>query len=267
MAFKGGDSEVPEEQQWTIAGKTLQSRLFLGTARYPSLALLNRALEAARADVITLSMRRLMPGEPGILEGLEGSHYTLLPNTAGCYTAKEAVLCAHLAREALGTSWIKLEVMGDERTLYPNTPLLLEVAEELVREGFDVFPYCTDDPFICSRLEKIGCAAVMPLAAPIGSGMGVCNPHNLQMIRQGVEVPILVDAGIGAPSDVVQVMELGVDGVLVNTAVAQAEDPVRMAKAMDHAVLAGRQGFLAGRIPRLHAGEKVSEASSPPYRQ
>lgn len=233
-----------------LDSKAFKSRLLLGTARYPDLSTLNEALEASCTEIITVTMRRLDREAKGIFDSIDRDRYTLLPNTAGCYTAKEAVLTAQLAREALDTSWIKLEVIGHEEMLYPNVVELLSAAETLIAEGFSVFPYCTDDPVMCLRLAEMGCVAIMPLAAPIGSGMGLCNPYNLKTIRELIDLPIIIDAGIGTPSDVVQAMELGMDAVLINTAVAQANYPVKMAQAMHHASVAGRLGFTAGRIPR-----------------
>jgi len=235
----------------SIAGRSFRSRLFVGTARYPNQHVMLKAIEASGAEVVTVAIRRINLQQRGesILDLLAGKYF-LLPNTAGCYTVREAVVTARLAREALGTDWIKLEVIGDDETLYPNTPQLIEAAKQLVDEGFKVLPYCSDDPVSCAILEKIGCEAVMPLGAPIGSGMGILNPYNIRMIRERVQVPVIVDAGVGTASDVAVAMELGCDGVLVNTAIAQARDPVRMAYAMRLAVEAGRQAFLAGRIPR-----------------
>ena len=249
-----------DEDPLILDGISLSSRLFLGTARYPDLAMLCSAVEASGAQVLTATVRRRSHQSQGILTALCSKSYRFLPNTAGCYTAQDAVLMAELAREAFETNWIKLEVIGDEHSLYPNSSELLVAAQELVGRGFCVFPYCTDDPVLCQQLEALGCTAVMPLAAPIGSGMGVNNPHALALIRRSVSIPVIVDAGIGAPSDVVQVMEMGVDAVLVNTAVAQADHPVEMARAMHAAVIAGRLGYLAGRIPK----QFFAHASSPP---
>jgi thiazole synthase len=234
-----------------IAGRAFRSRLILGTARYPNLQVMLDALEASGTEIVTVAIRRVRPGANGenLYELLRG-RYFILPNTAGCFTARDAILTAHLAREALGTNWIKLEVIGDEETLYPDTEQLLQAAAELVRDGFVVLPYCNDDPVVCKKLEDIGCAAVMPLGAPIGSGMGILNPYNIRLIRQMCTVPVIVDAGVGTASDVAIAMELGCDGVLLNTAVAQARDPVKMARAMRLAVEAGRLAYEAGRIPR-----------------
>lgn len=243
------------EDKLVIAGREFNSRLFVGTARYPNQQVMLKAIEASGAEVVTVAIRRinLAQREESVLELLKDKYF-ILPNTAGCYTAKEAVVTAKLAREALGVNWIKLEVIGDDETLYPDTEQLLKAAKELVDEGFVVLPYCNDDPVVCSKLEKIGCEAVMPLGAPIGSGMGILNPYNIQIIKQQATVPVIVDAGVGTASDVAIAMELGCDGVLVNTAIAKAQDPVKMARAIRLAVEAGRLAYLAGRIPkRLHA--------------
>lgn len=243
-----------------IAGRTFRSRLFLGTARYPNQQVMLDALEASGAEVATVAIRRVsLDGTSETVFDLLQGRYFILPNTAGCYTARDAVLTAHLAREALGTNWIKLEVIGDDETLFPDVEQLLQAARELVEAGFVVLPYCNDDPVTCKKLESIGCAAVMPLAAPIGSGMGVRNPYNLQIIREQCRVPVIVDAGVGVPSDVAIVMEMGCDGVLLNSAVAQAREPVKMARAMRLAVEAGRLAYEAGRMPR----RLYASASSP----
>ena len=243
-----------------IAGRTFRSRLFLGTARYPNQQVMLDALEASGAEVATVAIRRIsLGGQSETVFDLLKDRYFILPNTAGCYTARDAVLTAHLAREALGTNWIKLEVIGDDETLFPDVEQLLQAARELVEDGFVVLPYCNDDPVTCKKLEAIGCAAVMPLAAPIGSGMGVRNPYNLQIIREQCRVPVIVDAGVGVPSDVAVVMEMGCDGVLLNSAVAQAREPVKMARAMRLAVEAGRLAYEAGRMPR----RLYASASSP----
>ncbi|HEY1017112.1 MAG TPA: thiazole synthase [Herpetosiphonaceae bacterium] len=246
-------------QPLRIADRRFESRLFVGTARYPSQQVMLDAIAASGAEMVTVAMRRVrFDGGESIFELLAG-RYHLLPNTAGCHTARDAVLTARLAREALGTSWVKLEVIGDERTLYPDVEQLLIAARELVSDGFTVLPYCSDDPVACQKLEALGCAAVMPLGAPIGSGLGLCNPANLALIRELCQVPVIVDAGVGTASDAALALELGCDGVLLNTAVAGAQDPVRMAAAMRHAVAAGRLAFEAGRIPR----RRFALASSP----
>ena len=246
---------------WQLAGKTFHSRLLLGTANYPSIKVLKECIEVSQTQIITFSIRRvnLQQKQATFLSLLDLENYQLLPNTAGCYTAKEAILTAHLAREALQTNWIKVEVISDDKTLLPDPIELLKACEVLVKEGFVVLPYCSDDPALCKRLEEVGCAAVMPLAAPIGSGLGIRNPHNLQLIKAMVKVPVIVDAGIGAPSDATIAMELGCDAILLNTAVAEAMNPVQMAKAFRLAIEAGRLGYLAGRIPKRF----YAKASSP----
>ncbi len=247
-----------------IAGKTYRSRLLTGTGKFKDLDETRDATEAAGAEIVTVAIRRTnigqSPGEPNLLDVLPPDRYTLLPNTAGCYTADEAVRTCRLARELLdGHDLVKLEVLGDQRTLYPDVVATLEAAETLVREGFKVMVYTSDDPILCKRLEEIGCVAVMPLAAPIGSGLGVQNRYNLIEIVENAKVPIIVDAGVGTASDAAIAMELGCDGVLMNTAIAGAREPVRMAHAMKLAVEAGRAAFLAGRIPR----KRFASASSP----
>lgn len=234
-----------------IAGRTFTSRLVLGTSRYPNQQVLLDALTASGTEMVTVSIRRISVAREGesLLE-LLGPRYHLLPNTAGCYTARDAVVTAKLAREALETDWVKLEVIGDDETLFPDVEQLLPAAEELVKDGFVVLPYCNDDPITCRKLEDIGCAAIMPLGAPIGSGMGIRNPYNLAIIREQARVPVIVDAGVGTASDAAVAMELGCDGILMNTAVAQAKDPVLMAQAMRGAVEAGRLAYRAGRVPR-----------------
>lgn len=245
-----------------IADKVFESRLFLGSARYPDPQTMQKAIEASATELVTLAIRRMdikSSHSDGILRYLDTDRYHLLPNTAGCYTAKDAVLTAQLAREALEINWVKLEVIGDDKTLLPDVVELLKAAAELVREGFVVLPYCTDDLIICRRLADMGCAAVMPLASPIGSGMGIQNPYNIQIIRENIDIPVIIDAGIGTASDVTIAMELGADAVLVNTAISQAKHPVSMARAMKLACEGGRQAFLSGRIPR----KLYAEASSP----
>lgn len=243
----------------TIAGVRLSSRLFLGTAGYPNNAILVKALEASGTALVTLSLRRtsLLGGGETLLDLLRP--FRLLPNTAGCTTKAEAILTAELAREALETNWLKLELIGDRETLYPDVTELVAATDALVRLGFVVLPYCTDDPVVCQRLADVGAAAVMPLGSPIGSGMGLLNPYNLEIIVRRSPVPVILDAGIGTASDAARALELGCDGVLLNSAVAKADDPVVMARAMRLAVDAGYLARRAGRIPRLsHA-----EASSP----
>lgn len=252
----------PETDSWQLADLTLHSRLLLGSARYPSTQVMLDALAASDTQLVTVAIRRVDPhagGGESLYDLLTTRGFALLPNTAGCFTAKEAILTAELAREALGTSRIKLEVIADEETLLPDVEELLVAARELVARGFQVLPYTNDDPVTAKKLEDIGCAAVMPLGAPIGSGLGIRNPHNIQLIKERAGVPVIVDAGVGTASDVAIAFELGVDGVLMNTAVAQARDPVRMARAMRHAAIGGREAHLAGRMPRRY----YAEASSP----
>ncbi len=244
-----------------IAGHHFDSRLILGTARYPSDEVLKAAIQASGAEMVTGAIRRLGLGASttqGLLERMQKGLF-ILPNTAGCHTAREAVMTAELAREALNTNWIKLEVVGDGKMLWPDVIELLIAADELVRKGFVVLPYCTDDVIICQRLIDIGCAAVMPLGAPIGSGLGIRNPYTLSILREQIAHPIIVDAGVGTASDVAIAMELGMDGVLVNSAIALAQHPVMMADAMRHACEAGRLAYRAGRIPC----RRYAVASSP----
>ena len=247
-----------------IAGVEYHSRLLTGTGKYRDLEETRLATEAAGAEIVTVAIRRSNigqdPSEPNLLEVLPPDRYTILPNTAGCYTAEDAVRTCRLARELLdGHDLVKLEVLGDEKTLYPDITATLEATEVLVREGFKVMVYTSDDPILAKRLEEMGCVAVMPLAAPIGSGLGVQNPYNILTIVENATVPILVDAGVGTASDAALAMELGVDGVLMNTAIAGAKNPVLMASAMKKAVEAGREAFLAGRIPK----KRYASASSP----
>jgi thiazole synthase len=238
-----------------IAGKAYGSRLLVGTGKYRDFGETRLAVEASGAEIVTVAIRRVnigqRAGEPSLLEALPPSRYTILPNTAGCYTAEEAVRTLRLARELLdGHSLVKLEVLGDSETLFPNMPETLAAAKTLVAEGFQVMVYCSDDPILARALEEAGCVAVMPLASLIGSGMGILNPWNLQIIIDRAKVPVLVDAGIGTASDAAVAMELGCDGVLMNTAIANARDPVRMGRAMKLAVEAGREAWLAGRMAR-----------------
>jgi thiazole synthase len=239
---------------FTIAGKVFSSRLLIGSAQFPNPQTMVAAHEASGAEIVTLAVRRVnlnaAPSE-NILSFIDTQRMTLLPNTAGCFTAKDAVLTAELAREALETNWIKLEVIGDDETLFPDAVELLKAAETLIGLGFTVLPYCNDDVITARKLRDMGCAAVMPLASPIGSGMGIRNPYNLQIIREMLpDIPLIVDAGIGTASDAAIAMELGYDGVLLNTAISQAQHPIQMAEAMKHAVIAGRLAFEAGRISR-----------------
>lgn len=245
-----------------IAGRRFASRLILGTGRYPDFATMRACHEAAGTEMVTLAIRRVdlkAPAGENILDYLDRARVHILPNTAGCYTPEDAVLTARLARELLGTEWIKLEVIGDPDTLFPCAEGTLEAARVLVKEGFVVLPYITDDPVLCRRLAELGCAAVMPLAAPIGSGLGIRNPYNLRIILEQAKVPVIVDAGVGTASDATIALELGVDAVLLNTAVAGAKDPVTMARAMRLAVEAGELARAAGRIPR----KLYATASSP----
>jgi thiazole synthase len=239
----------------TIAGKAYSSRLLVGTGKYQDFEQTRAAVEASGAEIVTVAIRRTNigqnRGEPSLLEALPPSKFTYLPNTAGCYSAEDAVRTLRLARELLdGHKLVKLEVLGDPQTLYPNVVETLAAAKTLVADGFDVMVYTSDDPIIARQLEEIGCCAVMPLASLIGSGMGILNPWNLQIIIANAKVPVLVDAGVGTASDAAIAMELGCDGVLMNTAIALAQDPVRMARAMKLAVEAGREAFLAGRMPK-----------------
>jgi thiazole synthase len=246
---------------FSIAGKTFTSRLFVGTGKYASPSVMVNAHEASGAEVVTVAVRRvnINRSEPSLLDYIDPAKYFLLPNTAGCYTADEAVRTARLGREAGLSNWVKLEVIGDERTLFPDNEGLLDATRTLVREGFVVLPYTSDDPVVCRKLEDAGAAAVMPLGAPIGSGLGIQNVNNIRIIREFSRVPVIVDAGVGTASDAALAMELGADAVLMNTAIAGAQDAVAMAEAMKLAVRAGRLAFLAGRIPR----KMYATASSP----
>ncbi|MEQ1908510.1 MAG: thiazole synthase [Vicinamibacterales bacterium] len=245
-----------------IAGRALSSRLIVGTGKYSSHEVMRRAHEASEADMVTVAVRRVNISDrtkESLLDFIDASKIFLLPNTAGCYTADEAVRTARLGREAGLSNWVKLEVIGDERTLFPDNEALIEATRILVKEGFIVLPYTNDDPVACRKLEEAGASAVMPLGAPIGSGLGIQNPNNLRIIREFSKVPMIVDAGVGTASDAALAMELGADGVLMNTAIAGAQDPVAMATAMKLAVRAGRLAYLAGRIPR----RSYATASSP----
>jgi thiazole synthase len=249
-----------------IAGETLRSRLLLGTGGFRSLEAMAAAIDASGTELVTVALRRVDPAARGsIVDVLDAAGVRLLPNTAGCFTARDATLTARLAREAFGTSWIKLEVVGDERTLLPDAPALLEAAEELVDDGFTVLPYTNDDPILARRLEDVGCAAVMPLGSPIGSGMGLLNTYNLRLIRERASVPVILDAGVGTASDAALAMELGFDAVLCASAISRAEDPLAMARAIRLGTEAGRLAHAAGRIPRRlyarpsTAGEGVAD--------
>ncbi len=250
------------EDALVVGGFTFRSRLFVGTGKYKDLRETELATAVSGADVVTVALRRVNMTERG--EGslhalLKRLGVTILPNTAGCYTVEDALRTCRLARELLETSLVKLEVIGDEKTLFPDNEATVEAAKVLVKEGFTVLPYCMDDPIVCKKLEDAGCAAVMPLAAPIGSGLGIRNPYNLMIIREQTKLPVIVDAGVGTASDAARAMELGCDGVLMNTAIAGAQDPILMADAMREAVLAGRKAFRAGRIPQ----KLYATASSP----
>ena len=242
---------------------TFTSRLFVGTGKYKDFAQTKEAIELSGAQVVTVAVRRIsltrQEGAEFLFDYIDPKKYTILPNTAGCYTVEDAVRTAQLAREALETDLVKLEVIGDAKTLFPDNAATIEAARQLVKDGFVVLPYCLDDPITAKRLEEVGCAAVMPLAAPIGSGLGIRNPYNLSIILEQAKVPVIVDAGVGTASDVARAMELGVDGVLLNTAIAGAKDPLKMALAMRQGSEAGRLAFLAGRMPR----KLYAQASSP----
>jgi thiazole synthase len=257
-------TQTAANDSFTVAGETYHSRLLVGTGKYKDMDETRRAIEASGAEIVTIAVRRTnigqTPGEPNILEVLPPERYTILPNTAGCYDAKTAIRTCHLARELLdGHNLCKLEVLGDEKTLLPDMIATLEAAKVLVEDGFDVMVYTNDDPIMAKRLEELGCVAVMPLAAPIGSGLGIRNRLNILTIVENARAPILVDAGVGTASDAAVAMELGCDGVLMNTAIAAAKDPVLMAGAMRKAIQAGREAFLAGRMP----AKRYASASSP----
>ncbi|HET7307083.1 MAG TPA: thiazole synthase [Gammaproteobacteria bacterium] len=252
------------DDSFELAGKRYQSRLLVGTGKYKDLNETGQAIEASGAEIVTVAIRRSNIGqnadEPNLLEVLPPERYTILPNTAGCYTADDALRTCRMARELLdGHTLVKLEVLGDPKTLFPDMMQTLAAAEALVKDGFDVMVYTTDDPIFAKRLEELGCVAVMPLAAPIGSGLGIRNPYNIMTIIENAAVPVLVDAGVGTASDAAIAMEMGCDGVLMNTAIAKARNPVLMASAMQKAIAAGREAFLAGRMPR----RRYASASSP----
>jgi thiazole synthase len=266
VAFIGGGSDAPAGASaagdpLVIAGKTFHSRLLIGTGKYRSIEEGREAILRSGAEIVTVALRRveLQPGKPSVLDTIDRKRHTLLPNTAGCYTAEEAIRTCHLARELGMADMVKLEVIGDAQTLFPDGAGTLEAARVLVKEGFVVLPYCLDDPILAKKLEDVGCAAVMPLAAPIGSGLGIRNPYNIRIILERAKVPVIVDAGVGTASDAAVAMELGCHGVLMNTAIAGARDAVLMAEAMRDAIVAGRKAFRAGRIPR----KLYANASSP----
>ena len=247
-----------------IAGKSYNSRLLVGTGKYKDLDETREAIEASGAEIVTVAVRRTNigqnPDEPNLLDVITPDKYTILPNTAGCYTADDAVRTCRLARELMdGHDLVKLEVLGDQKTLYPNMVETIKATETLVKDGFKVMVYCNDDPIVAKQLEEMGCVAVMPLGSLIGSGLGILNPHNIKIIMETAQVPVLVDAGVGTASDAAIAMEMGCEGVLMNTAIAAANDPVLMASAMCKAIEAGREAFLAGRMPR----KKYASASSP----
>jgi thiazole synthase len=247
---------------FVLAGKEYQSRLIVGTGKYKDFAENKRAVEASGAEIVTVAVRRVNitdPNKENLLDYIDPKKYTILPNTAGCYTAEEAVRTCRLAREAGIGKLVKLEVIGDQRTLFPDIPGTLEAAKILVKEGFVVLPYILDDPISCKKLEDMGCAAVMPLAAPIGSGLGIRNPYNLRIILEHSRIPVIVDAGVGTASDAAVALEMGCDAVLMNTAIAEAKDPILMAEAMRLGVEAGRKAYLAGRMPK----KLYASASSP----
>jgi thiazole synthase len=250
---------------FVLADREYRSRLILGTGKYKDFEETRRAVEASGAEIVTVAVRRVNitdTSQENLLDYIDPKQYTILPNTAGCYTAEEAIRTARLAREAGVGKLVKLEVIGDPKTLFPDVPATLEAARVLVKEGFAVLPYVMDDPIACKRLEEMGCPAVMPLAAPIGSGLGIRNPFNLQIILEQSQVPVIVDAGVGTASDAAIALELGCDAVLMNTAIAGAKDPILMAEAMRQAVEAGRKAFLAGRI-----GKKLYATASSPFEQ
>lgn len=262
QALRHSGTQAPQSGGLTIGPHTLRSRLIIGTGKYASFDIMRQALEASGADMITVAVRRLnldRPSEESLLDAIDRSRVRILPNTAACYTAEEAVRVARLGREAGLSELVKLEVIGDPKTLLPDTVALLEATTILVKEGFVVMPYTNDDPVMAKRLQEAGAACVMPLAAPIGSGQGMLNPLNIRFILEAVSIPVIVDAGVGTASDAAAAMEVGADGVLMNTAIACADDPVKMARAMRLAVEAGRLAFEAGRIPK----KPYASASSP----
>jgi len=262
VQFIGGGEGAGQDKPLVIAGRTYKSRLIIGTGKYKTYEENARALEASGAEMVTVAVRRVNltdPGQPKLIDFIDPKKYTYLPNTAGCFTGEDAVRTLRLAREAGGWSLVKLEVLGDKKTLYPNMIETLRATELLIKEDFQVMVYCSDDPLMAKRLEELGACAIMPLAAPIGSGLGVQNPVNIRMIIEEAKVPVIVDAGVGTASDAAIAMELGCDAVLMNTAIAEAKDPILMARAMKHAVEAGRLAYLAGRMPK----KRYADPSSP----
>ena len=259
LSDQDGDSD---DDSWTVAGHKMTSRLIIGTGKYESYDQNRRAAESAGAQMVTVAVRRVNltdPGQEMLVDHVDPKKYIYLPNTAGCFAGEDAVRTLRLAREAGGWDLVKLEVLGDQQTLYPNMPETIRAAEMLIKESFQVMVYCSDDPIQAKVLEDIGCCAIMPLGAPIGSGLGVQNPVNIRVIIENASVPVIVDAGVGTASDATIAMELGCDGVLMNTAIAEARDPIRMARAMKHAVVAGREAYLAGRMPK----KRYADPSSP----
>jgi thiazole synthase len=259
---KGDSDSDSDDDSWTVAGQKMHSRLIVGTGKYQSYDENFRAVEAAGAEMVTVAVRRVNVTDPDkemLVDHIDPKKFIYLPNTAGCFTGEEAVRTLRLAREAGGWDLVKLEVLGDQQTLYPNMPETQRAAEMLIKEGFQVMVYCSDDPIQARVLEEIGCCAIMPLGAPIGSGLGVQNPVNIRVIIENAKVPVIVDAGVGTASDAAIAMELGCAGVLMNTAIAEAKDPIRMARAMKHAVIAGREAYLAGRM----AKKMYADPSSP----
>ncbi len=258
-----------EEDYLEIAGRRFRSRLIIGSGKFKSFQENKEVLEACGAEMITVAVRRVNitdRNKENLLDYIDSQKYQILPNTAGCYTGDEAIRTAMLAREATGINWIKLEVIGDQKTLLPDMEETLKAAKFLVKEGFVVLPYIFDDPIYAKKFEDIGCPAVMPLAAPIGSGLGMQNPYNLIFIKEAVSVPVIVDAGIGSAGDIPPVMELGVDAILTNTALAEAKDPIKMAVAMKYAVIAGRLSYLAGRMPKRTYAVPSSPLKGVPYK-
>ena len=259
LTDQDGDSD---DDSWSVAGRMMTSRLIIGTGKYESYDQNRRAAEAAGAQMVTVAVRRVNltdTGQEMLVDHVDPKKYIYLPNTAGCFSGEDAVRTLRLAREAGGWDLVKLEVLGDQQTLYPNMPETIRAAEMLIKESFQVMVYCSDDPIQAKVLEDIGCCAIMPLGAPIGSGLGVQNPVNIRVIIENASVPVIVDAGVGTASDATIAMELGCDGVLMNTAIAEAQDPIRMARAMKHAVVAGREAYLAGRMPK----KRYADPSSP----